>query len=271
MTTLQRVIKYCAVAFGVFLIVSIIGGICGAIGMASNLFGGSAVGEMQTFAVSGDVESLKIEISAADLEIVSGDAFSVESNHKYLTVREENGTLVISESKVLFGMSSNGVSVVLTVPEDFVFEEADVSAGAGRVVAETISANTLRLELGAGETDIGCLNAASEAKIDGGAGKLAIGGGELHDLRLSMGVGKLELTGWLTGDCSLDYGVGDAELVLLGSREDYKIKLDKGVGGAALNGETMRDDSVYGGGWNRINIDGGVGNLTIRFADEAKG
>lgn len=39
MTTLQRIIKYCAIAFAVFLSVSIIGGICGVFGMLSVFFG----------------------------------------------------------------------------------------------------------------------------------------------------------------------------------------------------------------------------------------
>ena len=105
MTSLQRIIKYCAVAFAIFLIVTIIGGICGAIGMLSGFFGGwvsgeNAAGEMRTYAVSGSVENLDLEIGAAALDIVTGDRFSLESNHKYLSVKEENHTLKISEEKM---------------------------------------------------------------------------------------------------------------------------------------------------------------------------
>ena len=129
MTALQRIIKYCAVAFAVFLIVAIISGICGAISMVSFFFDGDAAGEMQTYTVSSDVESLDLEVSGAALEIVTGDSFSVESNHKYLSVKEDNGALRISEEKILFGVSSDGVTVILTVPEGFVFEDAAISAG----------------------------------------------------------------------------------------------------------------------------------------------
>ena len=92
MTTLQRVIKYCAIAFAVFLIVSIISGICGAIGMVTGLVDEDVVGDKQTYTISSDIESLEIEVSAANLEIVTGDCFSVESNHKKGEVRENNGT-----------------------------------------------------------------------------------------------------------------------------------------------------------------------------------
>ncbi|MGM9641135.1 MAG: DUF4097 family beta strand repeat-containing protein [Faecousia sp.] len=267
MTALQKVIKYCAVAFAIFMVVSIIGGIIGAVSVISLGFGGSHVGEMQTYAVSDSLESLDIDLSAANLEIKTGSGFSLESNHKYLTVKEQDGVLTVSESRMFWGFSSGGGKVILTVPEGFVFEDASITAGAGKVTADVLSSNTLRLELGAGTTDINCLNATSGASIDGGAGKLTIGGGELRDLCLNMGVGALELTGKLTGDCSLDYGVGDTRLVLLGNKEDYQIKLDKGLGTASLDGKAMEDDSVYGGGRNRIDIDGGVGSLKIRFSD----
>lgn len=269
MTTLQRIIKYCAVAFGVFLTVSIIGGICGALGMVSVFFDGNVVGETKTYAVDSEIESLDVEISAAALEIVKGDRFSVESNHKYLTVREENGTLSIAEEKTVFGGSSGGVRVVLTVPDGFVFEDASISAGAGKVDIAVLSANTLTLDLGAGATEIGCLNVQTRSKVNSGTGKLTIRDGELHDLSMDIGVGKLELTGKLTGRCTVDYGIGDAELHLLGNKEDYQIELDKGVGGATLDGKNMTDDSVYGVGENRIEIDGGVGSLCIRFEKDA--
>lgn len=270
MTTFQRIVKYCAVAFALFLIISIVGGICGAVGAVAGVFGSrvtgdSGVGELRTYPVSADVENLDLEISAAELKIVSGTGFSVESNHKYLTVKEDNGTLKISEEKVAFGISSEGVKVVLTVPADFVFEDASIETGAGKVDIENLCANTLRLDLGAGATDIGCLTAQTRAKISTGAGKLTIRDGVLRDVTMELGVGKLELAARLTGECTVDYGVGGAELTLLGSKEDYQIRLDKGLGEATLEGEAMNDGSTYGGGKNRIDIDGGVGSISIRF------
>ena len=66
-------------------------------------------------------------------------------------------------------------------------------------------------------------------------------------------------------ESSIDYGIGETSLALLGNAEDHQIKLDKGIGEARLNGEKMNDDSVYGGGSNRIDIDGGIGELNITF------
>lgn len=34
-----------------------------------------------------------------------------------------------------------------------------------------------------------------------------------------------------------------------------------------MDGEAISDEGVYGSGQNRISVDGGVGNLRIRFED----
>ena len=72
----------------------------------------------------------------------------------------------------------------------------------------------------------------------------------------------------MRGKSQLDYGVGETNLTLLGSREDYKIEIDKGIGEAKLEGESMKDDSVYGWGENRIEIDGGIGAIYIEFSED---
>ena len=103
MTAVQKVIKYCAIAFAIFLIVSIFSGIIGAVSGLSFVFGGSkdAVGEMKTFAIDGEVSILDIDLSAAQLEIRTGKEFSVESNHKYLNVKNAEGTLTVNEDSVV--------------------------------------------------------------------------------------------------------------------------------------------------------------------------
>ena len=265
MTPFQRIIKYLAVAFALFLVISIFSGIFGALGLVSGLVGSEPAGETRSYPVTGEIENLDLEISAAALKIIPGDRFSVESNHKYLQVAEKDGTLKISEEKVLFGASSEGISVVLTVPEGFRFRSASLETGAGKVDITQLAADNLSLDLGAGAAQIDSLTAANRCEIDTGTGKVSIGSSELHDLRLSLGVGKLALAGRITGKSSVDFGVGGGDLTLTGSKDDYQIHLDKGIGDATVDGMVLGDGSVYGSGGNRIDIDGGIGSISIRF------
>lgn len=269
MNSVQKVIKYLALAFAILLTVNIIGGIItGLTGISYVLSGknNNTVGEMQIYPIEGEISSLSVTLSGAEFKINTADKFSVESNHKYISVKDNNGKLCISETKKLFAVSPKGTTVILNVPENFVFNEATVDTGAGKVEIETLSCDVLKLSLGAGKADIKNLTANSRADIDGGAGKLSIDGGKLCNLNLDMGVGELMLKSRIEGKSDLDYGVGETNLTLLGSREDYKIELDKGIGEAKLAGEDMRDDFVYGTGENIIEIDGGIGSINIDFS-----
>ena len=89
---------------------------------------------------------------------------------------------------------------------------------------------------------------------------------ELANLDLDIGVGEAELKSRLTGSCSIDYGVGELELTLAGTQEDYCITLDKGVGTATLDGVKMTGGAVYGDGETFIGIDGGIGEIRVGFA-----
>lgn len=271
MTSFQKAIKYIALALAIFLIVTIIGGIITGLSSISFLLSGKdteLTGEMQIYPIEGEISSLSVTLSGAELKIQTADTFSLESNYRFISVKSDNGQLRISETKKPVAASAKGVTVILSVPEDFVFDDAKIDTGAGKVRIDTLSCDVLELSLGAGKAEIKNLTANSRAEIDGGAGELNIDGGKLCNLKLDMGVGKLTLKSRVEGKSELDYGVGETDLILLGSQSDYKIELDKGIGEAKLDGENMQDDSVYGTGENSIAIDGGVGALSIEFSEE---
>lgn len=270
MTSWQKAIKYIAMAFAIFLIVSIISGIIGAAGVFGGLFENNTVlDDLQSYSVSQEITGLKVDINAADFTVKSGDAFLVESNLENLTVEEKAGTLVIREkSKSIVGQNYNGAVLTLSIPTGFVFSNAEIVTGAGRLTVDSLSCEMLELELGAGEVKIDELNAYSASEINGGAGAISINGGTLNNLDFDMGVGKLNLTAAIIGDSELNFGVGETNLTLVGAKEDYRLDFDKGLGSAVVDGQNMRDGSVYGSGEHKVDIDGGVGAINIRFVED---
>lgn len=268
MTTFQKVIKYLAIAFAIFLTVSIFGGILGAVGMLEGLFTNDAVlDDMKTYTVSEQITSLKVNINAADFTIKQADSFFVESNLKYLTVEENNGVLTIQETNKLNGKYSDA-ALTLGIPKEFVFERANIITGAGRLTVDFLSAETLNLEFGAGEVRIDSLIAASRADIDGGAGKITIAGGSLNNLDLDMGVGQLNLTSAVLGNSEFDLGVGETNIVLIGSKDDYEIDVEKGIGNITFDGKTVSGFVSSGSGNNRIEISGGIGAINLSFKEQ---
>ena len=181
-----------------------------------------------------------------------------------------NEQLEIYERKPFLAARPGGIKIIMTIPEKAKLEYTDIEAGAGTVIIDFLSTNTLKLDIGAGEFIANQIEAYTKAEIDGGAGSFTVSGGFMRNADIDIGVGKMNLTSRLTGNNEIDYGVGETNIVLIGSSSDYKIKLDKGAGRATLNGNELRDDSVYGSGSSYIGIDGGVGELNIGFKPDAE-
>lgn len=266
MTDFQKLIKFLAIAFAAILAVGIIGGILGVIGLFGGLFEESGVLEDgKTYAVSGTVTQLEAEISAADFTIKEADSFSVESNLKNLTVTEKNGTLTIKEKQRFGSTNSDGV-LVLYIPADTVFERVSITTGAGRLSADSLSAESLQLELGAGEVAVNQLTATKKADIDGGAGKITVSGGVLSNLDLDMGVGQLNLTSAFHGENELNLGIGESNLTFLGSKAEYSIEVEKGIGGITVNGSPVSSFKTPGNGQREVDINGGIGAINLSFS-----
>lgn len=275
MTTAQKIIKYCALAFAILLAVSIIGGIITAVSGLPLLFGGTVsgietdgadTGELNSYVIDGAVSSVDIELSAAQLRIKTGEGILVESNIGRLTAENDGGKLTVKDHSSLFSPSSPGGRVTLTLPRELELEEVEIESGAGEVHIENLRARSLSLDLGAGKTVLEDVSVSERTDIDGGAGKLSVLGGELAGLEFDMGAGEAELSCRLSGRCRIDQGIGSLGLTLTGSRKDYRISLEQGVGKISLEGEAV-SDGVYGSGANEIEIDGGIGSIRVGFLE----
>ena len=277
MTTLQKVIKYLALAFAIFLTVSIVGGILSAVGLLGSLFSdddaewGDVIGETKNYTVSSEISDLNIQINAADFYIKEGNSFSVESNLKNLEVDEKNGCLTLKDlTKIKLNGSNAYENAVLTiyVPVGTVFDNVNIKTGAGRFTVDSLSAASIGFELGAGDVTISKLIAEKSANIEGGAGRITISDGAIKNLDLEMGLGQLNLTSALTGDCNLDSGVGEMNVTLLGSKDDYELDIEKGIGNITVDGKNVTDFGSSGNGANEVDIHGGVGAINVRFNNE---
>ena len=264
MTTTQKIIKYCAIAFAVFLIAGIIGGIASAIDGTAHIFGKKPSGEMKTLDISGEISSLDFDIGASSLEIKSGSAFALESDGD-ITYSVKDGVLKVKENRHIFSGSTAG-TVVLTVPEKFVFNKVKIENGAGRFTADYMSADYLNLDFGAGKTDIGFLSAIRSADINCGAGKFTVSDGVMANLKFDMGAGEGNIKSRLLGNSSIDCGVGAMNFALIGTDHDYTIDIDKGIGEVIIDGEKA-GGGIYGKGADKVEIDGGVGAINITFTN----
>ena len=269
MTTFQTVVKYLAMALAICLIIGIVGGLVSTVGLFTGFHADDAVlEEMKTYSVGPQIRTLEVSISAADFVIKQADAFAVESNLKYLSVSEKNGTLTIREERKGAATYTDS-ALTLYIPAGAVLEEINIMTGAAKLTADTISADTVKLQLGAGDVHIGHFYAASKADVEGGAGRITVDSGSIRNLELEMGIGELNLTAALLGSSDLNFGVGASNLTLLGGKDDYRLDLEKGIGNITVEGKSVSDYGSSGSGEHRVEIEGGIGAIHVMFRDAA--
>ena len=273
MTSMQKVIKYLAIAFAIFLTVTIISAITAAVFALSGILGlkneieQSINSEMITTDLeNNDIKTLDIEIAFTNLTIRKGEALKIQTDNNNINYKHENEKLEIKEKNKKLFVNYVEKELILYLPEDIEFEKVKIETGAGKIDIEALKTKKLYFELGAGETEIQNLNVSTECEIDGGAGKLSILGGIINNLDLDMGVGEVNLFSILTGKNEINAGVGNLNIDLEGNKELYKIQADKGLGSITIDGKEVSNGEVLGNGENYIEVDGGIGNIKIDFA-----
>lgn len=280
----QKVIKYLAIAFAIFLSVNIIGGIITAIFFGISIFDinfkiqnnqNSTMVTNEEMVISqnyDNIEKLKVEIGYSKLEIKQGEKLKVEANtnNNKITTKKTGDTLIIKEDSSWNIFKDDIEShIIITVPENYYFENVKIEAGSGELNLSNIQTKDFELEVGAGNVIISNILVEKKADIDGGAGKVIIKDSNLSNLDLDVGVGEFQIINTkLSDDSDIDAGIGKLEITLKGNLEDYKIIPSRGLGSFTIEDDEIEDNKTYGSGDNKIKINAGIGKIDINFIDE---
>lgn len=263
MNSAQKIIKICAICFAIFIISCILHGIF----LGIRFIGGTYQSENRIDIKEKytDIERLEIDLSSSDLTLEIGDEWLLQASgvSEYLKAKEENHKLKIKEEKNHFWNNHFGGTIVLTIPKNIKLSTLRISSGAGKMNINGITSDLCDISQGAGSISLSnsfCYN----TKVDGGAGEILIEKSVLHDLDLDAGVGKIDIEAELIGSSKIDCGVGEVNLQLP-KKENYEITAEKGIGSITIAEEDVKNDTIYGQGNNKIDIDGGVGSINIKF------
>lgn len=285
MSEAQKVIKYLAIAFAIFLSVNIIGGIITATFFGLSIFGvtlglqdakiennaaSTSHEEMAIIQNYEDIENLKIEIGFSKLTIKEGTELKVEgiNNNKTLETKKSGNTLTIKDSKVWTWFNQNEqTEIIVTVPKNILFEKVKIEAGSGELNISNLKTRNLDFDVGAGNVNISNMLVENKAEIDGGAGKVVIKDSNLNKLDLDVGVGEFQIqNSILQGNSDIDAGIGKLEINLKGHLEnEYQILTKRGLGSFTIEDNEVEDNKTYGQGQNKIIINAGVGKVDISF------
>lgn len=111
-------------------------------------------------------------------------------------------------------------------------------------------------------------------KIDAGVGSLEVGDAFLkcQELEIDSGVGDCTIRADITKKLSIDGGVGDIKVILKGEEADFNYDVDSGLGNTDIGGSHGSgfgsDQKIDNGASKDIDLDIGVGSVTIDFEEE---
>lgn len=288
MTNFQKTVKTFAIAFALFLAVSIVGmgfslvtgilnGISGAAGLVK--YAAASVPSKQTeeSAVKKygpeEIKSIRLEQAVGEVCFKTGPEFKVSwpKGAKGMKCQlKKDGTLRIeNETPGIFWpfSSEEGAGrVEITVPEDFEAEFIRVEGGFGNINMNGVRTRILKIESGMGEVRCEDLVVAEEAKIESGTGAVSLSGIQIKDLDLEGGIGSIYIQGLVTGDSSVSIGIGQVAFSLEGEEEDYDFQISTGLGSIYINGELQTDlNHTNRAANNSFKIEGGVGECRVDF------
>ena len=195
---------------------------------------------------------LDIELKYDELILEEGDSFCVrvyDDNGKNVIVKESSDTLKVRSSKKL----SKTRKVCISYPEDVKLQELEIEMGAGTVyLNRDIETEKLSVEMGAGEFDSKNPVTAEEADLEIGTGSMTFA-----DLSAKK----------ISGEC----GLGELDLTLTGTQEDYNYDLECGVGNLDVGSDSYsglgREKSISNTGADRkLDLECGMGNVSVNFS-----
>lgn len=210
-----------------------------------------------------NISKLSVTLSYTNLIIKDAENFKIETNNKNVKLENKNGVIKIKEEKINVSIETKDSNLIIYLPRDKEFSEIEFTTGAGKIEAENLVTKKLNLKQGAGKIDFKRLTVLDETKVLGGAGSLDIEYGNIYNLNLTMGAGKTNISALFKGSNKITTGVGEFNINLFNSLNDYKVKINKGLGNIKVNGEEINSNYENGKGLVSLTIEGGVGNINL--------
>ena len=214
---------------------------------------------------------LDFELEGSNVEVSEGVVFSIRypkyKNSDFQSYIDADGTWHIEGAlhNTKFSLASMFFNLIydeedkiyITVPEGTVFTGIDISADAGKVVCNDISAKTLSIDADAGNVEINSINISDKIEIDCSAGNVEIDGATASELYINLDMGNIDWSGDVSGDINAECNMGNITIELFSSIKDYNYSATSNMGNITLNG------NEYAGFSESVNVQNGAGKNIV--------
>ena len=265
MSQVQKVIKYLATTFAIFIIITIFSGILSFIYGLTIIFGTEKNSDMQDINLENVSTYLDVDLKYTNLTIEKGEFFLAKTNNSNIEcIQDGNKLKIVEKNNKMFKHKNE--DIIVYVPNDLKFEYVSISSNAGSVTIKNLITDSLKLDLGVGETKIENM-LSNRTKINSDVGSLTVDNSVLENLDFDMGIGEAIITAKILGNSKIDAGIGNLDLKVQDNKENYTIESDSGIGNIKIDGNKVAEDTKYGNGKNIIKINGGIGNIDVEFKE----
>lgn len=158
--------------------------------------------------------------------------------------------------------------IILYLPDGYGLTDVDMEMGAGNFFFTDLNVTKVSLEVGAGQVEIQNL-VATDMDVSVGAGYVWISNMQVTELDVEVGMGVFSADGAVNGNVDVECSMGNVEMTLEGSEQDFNYSLEVGMGTIQLN------DNTYGGlaeerdinnhAAKEMDIECSMGNVAIMF------
>ncbi len=220
-----------------------------------------------------EIHNLKLELGGCEVKVaVSPDedyhiaAEKINSFQTYV----KGDTLYVKGVKNGNWINNAVMSVEILIPEGAVFENAELSLGAGDFSVDVLKAQSIELEVGAGRLEIVQLQ-TTEMGCQLGAGQIIVKeGGIMGNASFETGAGELIYSGSISGDMTAECAMGNTEFYITGStEEDHNYDLECMAGNLTAGSRSYAglavDSYIDNGAASEYDLSCAMGNLTVTF------
>ena len=279
MTGFQKFIKYAAIAFGIYLSITIV---LALLGIARGLVRASKNDEFKDIVTDREeykteditrtyenIRNLEVNVEETELIIRNGDTFRIEGTNipDRMEIEQEGNQLSISDEELPSSFFDGNMVMTIYIPEDTKLDNIDLEINYVPADIQKLNTANLKLDIYNNYCEIDEI-IADNMEFKNEEGNIDIYNAEIGRLLFDSESGVEDVSLDITENAEINLEYSYTDMNLIGKQEDYQISTKNQAGNIYIDGETITSNAeTWGSGSTKINLDNVNADIFISFRE----
>ncbi len=279
MTGFQKFIKYAAIAFGIYLSITIV---LALLGIARGLVGASKNDEFKDIVTDREeykteditrnyenIKNLEVNVEETELIIRNGDTFKIEGTNipDKMEIEQKGNQLSISDEELPSSFSDGNMVMTIYIPEDTKLDNIDLEINYVPADIQKLNTANLKLDIYNNYCEIDEI-ITDNMEFKNEEGNIDIYDAEIGRLLFDSESRVEDVSLDITGNAEINLEYSYTDMNLIGTQEDYQISTKNQAGNIYIAGETISSKAeTWGGGSAKIDLDNVNADIFINFRE----